>query len=145
MSRTLALIARMRGLAVAEARRTLAERRVLQDQAEAAESHATAQLVEEAAAAARMDTNDGAVEAFAAWLPEGRRAQIAARQALDHAQAATAQALTRLTLARAAEAAAEALIAAKAEEARREALKREQAVLDEIAMQRHPVVRRPHR
>ncbi len=136
MSRTLALIARARGLAVAEARRDLAARLAEADAATGAVAAAAAAIAAERGAATRMDAGDGSVEAFAAWLPRGTAALDARRDAQARAEAASDQARARLTVARSAEAAIDSLIARKAAEARVEGLKREQQVLDEIALRK---------
>ncbi len=138
MSRTLSLIARVRGVAVVQCRRELAAALSQQDAAEAVEREAVAALARERAEASRTDAGDGAVEAFAAWLPRGNSALAGARDRLVRAQAVTTQARAGLVLARAAEAAAEALLERRAVEARAELLKREQALLDEIAQRPRP-------
>ena len=136
MSRTLALMARIRGLAVAEARRDLADHLRREGLAEAAADAAVARLLLERSVATDMQANDAAVEAFAAWLPHGTKTLADSSDGLTRAQAATAQARARLTVARASDAALEALIAAKKAEAEAERLKQEQLVLDEIGVRR---------
>ncbi len=88
-------VLRVRRMAVDTARRHLAERLTVE---EAARKHAEAaetRILSEGQAAADIAAGDGAVEAFAAWLPVGRAEVQAARAAHD-------QAMTDVNMARAA-------------------------------------------
>lgn len=83
---------------------------------------------------AEQSSEDGEVEAFAAWLPVGRRARQEAEAARDLAAKETALARAALTLARSAVEAAEDLIERRAVSQRQLAERRAQAVLDEVGL-----------
>ena len=120
----LAALARLRRLETAEAKRRLA-----------------VQIGQEAQAAGRLAAAEAALrtehaaeaEAWRLWLPRGLaerdRAALAQRQAMARRQAAQ----DLLAEARAAERAVELLQERRAAEARREAARRAQALLDEAA------------
>jgi hypothetical protein len=74
--------------AVAEARRALAECLAAESEAERALAVAEAAIWNQRDAASAPSEDDEAVEAFASWLPQGRRAAAAAQAALDRAAAA---------------------------------------------------------
>lgn len=103
---------RLRRLAQAEARRQLAERVEAQTAAEAMVGAAEAAIEREQEAALDLAAGDAAVEAFAAWLPTGRRACAQAEALRQAAVAETARARAILTAARAALEAAQRVAAA---------------------------------
>jgi len=126
---------KMRRMAVDEARQAVADCLAREDAAEKALAEAQAALARETLAA-QASASDGEVEAFAAWLPYGRRAVQNAQAAKDAAAAETALGRAALTLARSAAEAVETVI-----EERREALKArrergEQSVLDEAGQRK---------
>jgi flagellar export protein FliJ len=124
----LSALARLRRFQVTTARRHLADR------------HAAAELAvrrqEEAAAALRVEGAQGDAAAYAAWLPRGLAEHDRARLAAHQAESRVAEAQDALGAARAAERLVETLREARAEEARRAALRRGQALLDEAATRR---------
>jgi flagellar biosynthesis chaperone FliJ len=121
----LATLARLRKLAVNEAKRDLAEALAAEDAALARATAAEAALTDEA------ETADPA--AYAAWLPRGlAEARAEAAKAEAAARAAERQRLL-LAEARAAERAVELLADKRAAEAAKAADRRAQAMLDEAA------------
>ena len=60
-------------------------------------------IMDEAEAAASLGADDGAVEIYARWLPQGRRSLSQARAVLERASQDVAVARTALVMARAAE------------------------------------------
>ena len=104
--------------------------------ASAAQQRAEAVIVAEMTAASSLSGDDLNVEAFAAWLPVGRRAVEDAQAVLERAQQEMAQAFARLNLARVAAEAVEKLIEKQAEATAKEALRIEQIQLDEIGQRR---------
>ena len=135
MSDTLQTVMRIRKLVVHEAKRALAEALVAEDAARSQADNAEAQIGIEGEIAADLNSGDGAVEAFAAWLPTGR--SIAARTRAAHEQTLleVARARAGLSAARAAAEAAETLKERRDAEAAVEVGRRDQAALDEIASQ----------
>jgi flagellar export protein FliJ len=127
---------KLRRLAVEEARQGLAGCLAREDAAERALAESEAILHREMLAA-QSSASDGEVEAFAAWLPQGRQAVRRAQEARDSAAAETALARAALTLARSAAEAVDNLVEQRRLAEGAEALKREQAVLDDIG-QRKP-------
>ncbi len=107
---SLAALLRLRRLTVDDAKRLLAAslraEEAAQKKAEAAESS----IGDEAAAASDLASGDGAVEAFAAWLPVGRSQAVTARAAHEQLRSEVAMARAGLTAARAASDAALGLI-----------------------------------
>ena len=77
MSDALQTVMRIRKLAVDEAKRALAESLNVEDQARRVADAAEAQIGIEGQIAADLETGDGAVEAFAAWLPTATRTRAA--------------------------------------------------------------------
>lgn len=130
-------LARLRRGVVEDARRALAACLEAEEAASTATRAAEAAIFREQEAAGAIDTSDGAVEAFAAWLPHGRRAVAKARDAHADAGAATAQARAVLAAARASAEAADRLLASRAAARAVEADRREQTALDEAAARRH--------
>ena len=137
MSDALATVMRIRKLAVDEAKRALAEALTLENTARQEAAAAEAQIGLEAEIAADLNTGDGAVEAFAAWLPVGRARAARARAAEEEAAVDVARARAGLSAARAAAEAADNLKERRDAEAAVEANRRSQATLDEIASQQH--------
>jgi hypothetical protein len=130
---TLRAMARMRHLVVEEARRGLADCLAAERAAARRERDAAGALAQEQALAASPEAGDAVVEAYAAWLPTGLGALEDARAARDRAEAAIAQARARLNAARLADGAVQRRLADLAVAERAEALKQEQAALDEVA------------
>ena len=128
---SLVTLLKLRRRTVEEARTALAEALRRQDVAEAALLAAEAVIRAEADRAAHPDSDDGAVEMFAAWLPNARRRAKDAHARTDHAVADAAEARAALTLARAALEAAETLQQHAHDESVRVASRRDQEVLDE--------------
>ena len=129
----LAIVLRIRRVTVDDAKRHLghalrAADRALRD-AEAAE----AAITQEGEAAADLGAGDGAVEAYAAWLPVGRGNARAARESYERAQSEVAKARAALTVARAATEAAETLLENRRAEAATHAARHAQAETDEVA------------
>jgi len=126
-------LARLRHSVCEDARRALAACLEAEDAAGKALHSASEAIFREQDAAGALDAGDGAVEAFAAWLPLGRRAVAEAREADSRAGAATVQARAVLAAARASAEAADRLLASRAAERDAEAARRAQAALDEAA------------
>ncbi len=128
-------VLRIRRMALDDAGRTLAACLHTEDDArqaaEAAEA-AEAAIGAEGEMAADLSAGDGAVEAFARWLPVGRARVAAAQSREDTAVAETARARAGVTVARATMKAALALSERRAAERNLLAERRAQAVLDEI-------------
>lgn len=123
----LAVLARLRGAEVMEARRRVAD---------AASALALAEAgVAEAGTALRREAGIGGPD-HAAWLPRGLAARDAAERATRRAVAEAEEAAVRLGTARAAERAVEDLAALRAAEARRGALRAEGRLLDEAGAAR---------
>jgi hypothetical protein len=131
--RTLELMSRMRRLVVEEARQHLAGCLAAETAAATVRREAATALAREHDAATDPDAPDQAVEAYAAWLPRGRARLDAAEAALSRAEAASGQARAQLGAARAAEEAVQQRVAAAHAAERAEALRRDQAALDEAA------------
>jgi flagellar export protein FliJ len=119
-----------------EARRELGRCLAAEDAANAGRRAAEAAIHSEQQAASALDADDGAVEAFAAWLPRGRQAIAHAESAYSRAETATAQARARLAAARAAAAAAERMIETRQAAERIAEDRKEQAALDEAGLPR---------
>jgi flagellar FliJ protein len=132
MADALTTILRLRGLAVAEAKRALAARLQEEDVAAVDAGAAERALAVERNAASAMDVGDGAVEAYAAWLPLGHRVLDAARERSRNCEAGTMLARARLAAAQGAHEAAERMQATRDAEARLEALKAEHLALDDL-------------
>ncbi len=135
MSDALHTIMRIRKLAVDEARRALAEALKTEDEARRVANAAEAQIGIEGQIAADLEAGDGAVEAFAAWLPTGRAIAMRTRSAHEHTLLEVARARAGLTATRAAAEAAQSVQEQREAERMLEAARRGQAVMDEIASQ----------
>ena len=129
-------LTRLRQGLVEDARRALATCLEAEEDASTAMRRAEAAIFREQGAAGAMGAGDGAVEAFAAWLPLGRKAVAQTREAHTRASAATVQARAVLAAARASAEAADRLLASRAAEREAEAARRAQAALDEAAGRR---------
>jgi flagellar biosynthesis chaperone FliJ len=103
------------------------------DKARWAERAATAVIQTEMSAASRLSADDGAVEAFGAWLPVGRAAVARAQALLSLSEQNALQARAVLTLARAGAEAVDKLMAERAVLENEEANRKQQAVIDESA------------
>ncbi|MCR0981574.1 hypothetical protein [Roseomonas populi] len=123
----LAVLARLRGAEVMEARRRVAEAASVRALAEARAMEAGEALLREAAI--------GGAD-HAAWLPRGLAMREAAEESVRCAHARAEEAAIGLGAARAAERAVEDLAALRAAEARRAALRAEGQVLDEAGVAR---------
>ena len=134
---TLATLVRFRRLTVENARRALADALNEQDEAEREATDAERAIREETERATDTDSGDGVVEAFATWLPGGRRRLATAHSALDHAVARAAQARTVLALARTALEAADTLGAEQRGHAERAEQRRDAQALDEVTRHAH--------
>ena len=143
MSDALQTVMRIRKLAVDEAKRALAESLNVEDQARRVADAAEAQIGIEGQIAADLETGDGAVEAFAAWLPTGRAIATRTRAAHEYSLLEVARARAGLTATRAAAEAAESLQERREAERALEAARRYQAVMDEIASQQAARTKRP--
>jgi flagellar export protein FliJ len=129
-------LARLRRNICADARRSLAACLEAEDTASTALRGAEAAIIREQDAAGSLEVGDGAVEAFASWLPLGRQAVAQARETHARAGAATVQARAILAAARASAEAVDRLIEKRAAEHEARAAKRAQATLDEAAARR---------
>jgi hypothetical protein len=125
--RALQVVLRLRHLAVDEAKRALAEHLAAETSAEAAEQAAQSAIRREAEVASALEAGDGAVEAFAAWLPRGQAALDQARRRREEVDLAVTR--TR--------AAVERLLATQDAAQAAEGARREQAALDETARNQH--------
>ncbi len=131
----LGVLARVRGAAVAEARRALAAGLRAEQGCEDAARAAREGLRDEERAAGALDTL-----ALIAWLPYARQRIAEAEAACAAAAAEVAKRRAELAAARAAEEAVRTLMHARAEQAALQAARRAQAALDEAAarMRRRP-------
>ena len=129
-------LVRLRRGVVEDARRALAACLEAEDAASRAMRCAETAIFREQEAAGGLDTSDGAVEAFAAWLPQGRQAVAKARDAHADAGAATVQARAVLAAARASAEAADRLLASRAAVRAAAADRHAQTALDEAAARR---------
>ncbi len=129
--RSLRAALRSRARGVELGRRDLAGALAVAETAAQEERRAVAAISEEAAFATHLEAGDAAVEAFSAWLPEGRRAVAVARERRDEAEARVVVARAALGAARGAEAATEALLAGHLRQRRLTAARGEQRRLDE--------------
>ncbi len=127
---------RLRRASLEEAMRELGTRLAGEAEATAAVARIEAAITAEQNAASRLDAGDAAVEDFGRWLRRIGQERVGAAAARDRAEAETTRVRAVLGVARAALAAAEAEAARRAEQARADALRREQAAIDEWAQQR---------
>ncbi len=122
---------RLRQAAVASAQLDLAGNVAAETAAAAAARDAAGEIQVQADAASALTADDLAVEAFAAWLPRGRRAESATRDAHSGCLDAVAIPRAALAVARAAEEAVANMLEAAAAAARAKVEKATQAALDE--------------
>jgi hypothetical protein len=126
-------VLRIRRMAIDDARRALArnlqEEEIARRRAEAAE----ALIYREGEIAADLSVGDGAVEAYAAWLPTGRALLQVARIAHEQCSSDVAIARATLTIARAASEAASNLLARRTAEQNALLERRSQNLMDEVA------------
>ena len=129
----LEMLLRIRRSSLDDAQRVVAEalrtQQHLQTQSEAEE----ARYAMETVAALDLASGDEAVDAFARWLPVGRKAVETARQAEQEAAGKVDNARIVLGLARAACRAVEALVEARDEHIRQVEDRKTQQEMDEIA------------
>jgi hypothetical protein len=139
MSRTpLETLVRLRRLASEDARRAFAACLRAEDETAAALRGAEAAILHEQAAATDLSADDAVVEAFAAWLPQGRQAVARASAAHARAGAATVQARAVVAAARISTEVAERLVQAQEAARADDAARRSQVALDEAAAVRRP-------
>jgi flagellar biosynthesis chaperone FliJ len=136
VSKALRVVARLRKLAIDEARRELAARLAAEARAAEADRTAQASLRREHQAALALGAEDAAIGAFATWLPRGLEARNVARDASARAQEAAQEGRAVLATARASAEAVAQMLARLAAERLAEANRREQAVLDEVGQRR---------
>jgi flagellar export protein FliJ len=131
----LEVVLRVRRSTLDEAKRALSAALRVEAGAQRHAELAEALLKEEEEAASNLDLGDGAVEAYAAWLPVGRANAKAARDLLEQRSADVAIARAGLTLARTAAEAAESLLERRRAAREAERTRRAQMGMDEIASQ----------
>jgi flagellar biosynthesis chaperone FliJ len=124
-------VLRLCRMEVDASRAELVEREARAHEASQVLHEAEAAIQFEMATASRLSGDDSVVEAFIAWLPTGRSDVTRAKALLSRAQEESAQARARLNLGRAAVEAVEKLLEKRTEEEAKEALRRQQLVLDE--------------
>lgn len=128
---------RLRAGVLDTAKRALAEAVAAEGHAIAAGHAARDAMRLEEAAAMSLDASDGAVEAFAAWMPHGRR-RIEAALADCHARAADlVAARARLALASAGVESIAAVLDARAAALTATQSRKAQAEMDEVGRGRH--------
>lgn len=123
---------RLREIAFEEARRALRGAIEAESEADQAAAAAEAAIRRERAVASALDAEDGAVEAFGAWLPGAHATRNAAEGRRETAALATVHARMQLQAARGAVEAVRSALAAKAAAAAAEQARREQRTLDEL-------------
>ncbi len=122
---------RLRTAALDAARQALADGLTAERRAIDGEHAAREALRFEEAAATSLDAGDGAVEAFAAWLPRGREAVRIATAERDRCAAELVGARAKLALARAGAEAITSVLDSRASGARAAESRKAQAELDE--------------
>ncbi len=135
----LATVLRIRRITVDDARRQLGVAIRAEEQANMAVLAAEAAIGAEGEAAADLMAGDGAVEAYARWLPVGRAQVAEAQSAAERARSEVALARAALTLARAAAESADSLLTRRREAAQLEVVRREQLQTDEVAGRAKPL------
>lgn len=124
-------LARLRRFEVNEARRDLADRLRAEAAAEVSHRQALAAIQQEGEAATATPNPDLAAALFSTWLPQGMAAVARADAAYRAAELATERAQMSLSATRTAARVVETLRDEQAQARRDEALRKEQAVLDE--------------
>ena len=94
---------KMRRATTQAAKIALAHSIAAETKAHAQVAGADSRIIEESDAALSLGADDGAVEAYARWLPEGRRQATQARAVLGRASQEVSLARTALIMAKAAE------------------------------------------
>ena len=135
---TLATLLRIRRGSLDDAQRALAEALRHQQVMQAASEAEASRYAAETVAALDLAAGDEAVDAFARWLPIGRRAVEQARLAEQEAAGEMDRTRIVLGLARAAYRSVELLIEKRAELARQSRERKEQQETDEVAGRRPP-------
>lgn len=133
MKHSLQPLLRLRRLAQDQAKRGLAESLRVECEAEAAVVAIQKDIARETEAATDLAGDDANVEAYGTWLRSVRPKQRAAEAAEVAAEAETAEARAVLAMSRAAVRAVEEILARHAEGENRNAERRAQHVLDEVA------------
>jgi flagellar biosynthesis chaperone FliJ len=129
----LQVLARLRGISLDQARRALADRLREEAAAEARRDGIAATIVREAQMQERQAVESRTVDAYAAWVGRMRDAQHDAQTVVQACTAATGEARTSLSEARAGTRVLEAAMARTRETRRAAAVRREQEALDEAA------------
>ena len=132
MSDPMPIVARLRNLAVDEARRALADCVTMEASAEAALRLMDTVIAAETDAAGDLSGDDQSVEDFAAWLRRIGVERRAAAAALESAEVRSTEARAALSASRSAARAMEELLLRRDANRRAIAERREQAVLDEV-------------
>ena len=131
--RALEMLLRIRQSSLDDAQRAVAEALQQQQQMQAESEAKEARYAMETVAALDIAAGDEAVDAFARWLPVGRKAIETARRAEQEASGRVDNARVVLTLARAAHRSVEALVELRVGEARLGQERKAQQETDEIA------------
>jgi flagellar biosynthesis chaperone FliJ len=137
----LRVLARVRRLALDEARRRLADCLAAEDAAATALAAIDAEIGREREAAMSLAADDAAVESFAVWLPEARRRADQAEAVLARASAETHLARAAVSATRGAYEAVEHALQRRAEVQRSIRTQAEQRALDEVASRRADTAR----
>ena len=131
--RALQMLLRIRRSSLDDAQRAVAEALQTQQQLQAQSEAEEARYAMETAAALDIASGDETVDAFARWLPVGRRAVETARQAEREASGNVDNARIVLGLARAACRSVEKLIEIRTEQDRQTQDRKAQLETDEVA------------
>jgi len=123
---------RLRRQEMSEAERNFGVMQALEADAAALVTQAEQQLVQEQVAASDPAADDAVVEAFAIWLPVGRRALKLARERERAAALDKSYARSALILAQAAVRAVETVVEERAQSEMKAATRHEQAMLDDM-------------
>jgi flagellar biosynthesis chaperone FliJ len=134
----LATVLRIRRITVDDARRQLGVAIRAEEQGNMALLEAEAAIGAEGEAASDLRAGDGAVEAYALWLPVGRALVAQAQFAAERARSEVALARAALAVARAAAESADSLLTRRRDAAQLEVLRREQIQTDEVAGRAKP-------
>ncbi len=135
---TLATLLRIRRTGLDDAQRALADALCHQQRMQSLCEAEASRYASETVAALDLGAGDEAVDAFARWLPIGRKAVEQARLAEQEASGDMDRARIALGLARAAYRSVELLIEKRAEQVRQAQERKGQQAMDEIAGRRLP-------
>jgi flagellar export protein FliJ len=135
MAEPLQVVLRIRQATVDHAKSAMAKALQAEAAALLACDRAEALIDQEAQRASDLSVGDGAVEAFAAWLPVGRAKAQAARLALEDRAAGVAVARAGLSVARTAAEAAKTMLDQLHARRAAELARKEQITMDEVASQ----------